>query len=194
MTCKDDCRMSINGWFHCKNAPVHKSLPKKRPDKGLYSNSFLQAQDVDIDLDTWISSIYLEAEAMAEIQRQIEDNSEISLRKFFNDEPFEEVLSNLRYDGLKWNKCGPPNWRCYEVLDESSLPHVLERFLKLFQSKQMFTLLQKFTDLDLSASKATVRYELQRWQPGCYSVSFSGLVTEEESMKHVAAAFGLFGI
>lgn len=172
VTYKDDCRMSINGWFHSKNAPVHKSLDQKRPEKGLYSEASVLAQNIDIDLDTWISSIYLEGDAMAEIQRQIEDNSEISLRKFFNEEPFEELLANLNYDGLKWDRCGPPNWRSYDVLDETNLPHVLERFLKLFQSKNMFSLLQKYTDLDLCKSTSSVRYELQRWKPGCYSVGY----------------------
>lgn len=163
--------MSINGWFHCKNAPIYKTPTRKRPEKGLYSNQMVPAEDIDIDLETWISSIYLEGDAIVEIQRQIEDNSEISLRKFFNEEPLEELLANLQYDGLKWEKCGPLNWRNYEVLDESNLPHVLERFLKLFKSKKMFSLLRKYTDLELDKSTSTVRYELQRWKPGYYSVS-----------------------
>lgn len=171
--------MSINGWFHCKNASIHKSLPRKRPENGLYSLKSFQAQNVDIDLNTWISSIYLEADAMAEIQRQIEDNSEISLRKFFREKPFEEVLANLQYDGLKWDKSGPPNWLSYEVLDESNLPYVLERFLKLFQSKNMFGLLQKYTHLDLCKSTSSIRYELQRWKPGCYSVGQSNTLSWE---------------
>lgn len=164
--------MTINGWFHCKTTPtLYKPPARQRPEKGLYSNRTTPAEDVDIDLETWISSIYLEGEAIAEIQRQIEDNSEISLRKFFNEEPLEELLANLQYDGLKWEKCGPLNWRNYEVLDESGLPHVLERFLKLFKSKKMFSLLRKYTDLELDKPKSSVRCELQRWKPGCYSVN-----------------------
>lgn len=164
--------MTINGWFHCKTPPIYKPPPRKRPETGLYSSQSIAAQNVDIDLEAWISSIYLEGDAIAEIQRQIEDNSEISLRKFFNGEPLDELLSNLQYDGLKWVRCGPLNWRNYEVLDESNLPHVLERFLKLFTSKKMFTLLRKYTDLELEKATSTVRYELQRWKPGCYSVRF----------------------
>lgn len=176
MTHKDDSRMTINGWFHCKDkTSIYKPPVRKRPDKGLYSPQSIVSQNIDIDLETWISSIYLESDAISEIQRQIEDNSEISLRKFFNAEPLEELFTNLQYDGLKWEKCGPPNWRNYDVLDESNLPHVLERFFKLFKSKQMFSLLKKYTDLDLDKPTSTVRYELQRWKPGCYSVRFSQL-------------------
>lgn len=170
VTSKDDSRMTINGWFHCKNLTHHKTLPLKVAEKGLYSNISIPPQNVDIDLATWISSVYLETDAMAEIQRQIVENSEISLRKFFQDEPLKELLSDLRDEELKWEKCGPLNWRNYEVLEEGGLPHVLERFFKLFKSKNMFDLLEKYTGLELGKATSSVRYELQRWKPGFYSV------------------------
>lgn len=52
----------------------------------------------------------------------------------------------------------------------TSLPHSLERFLDLFQSKEMFNLLFKYTELELLSPNASMKYELQRWTPGSYSV------------------------
>lgn len=72
---------------------------------------------------------------------------------------------------VEWRKIGPPNRYSYEVLSSIRLPHSLERFLNLFQSKTMFNLLQKYTDLELTTSTASMKFELQRWTPGSYSVS-----------------------
>lgn len=72
---------------------------------------------------------------------------------------------------LEWKKVGPPNRYSYEVLKSKNLPHSLERFLDLFQSKAMFSLLQKYTDLDLTTPVASMKLELQKWTPGNYSVS-----------------------
>lgn len=72
---------------------------------------------------------------------------------------------------IEWKKVGPPNRYSYEVLNSGTLPHSLERFLDLFQSKTMCGLLQKYTDLELTSATASMKMELQRWTPGSYSVS-----------------------
>lgn len=70
---------------------------------------------------------------------------------------------------------GPPNRRQYEVISNKVMPNIITEMLTMFQSKSMFNLLQDFTDLDLSVDMKpdihpTVRFELQRWKPGFYSV------------------------
>lgn len=72
---------------------------------------------------------------------------------------------------IEWRRVGPPNRYSYEVLNCETLPHSLERFLDLFQSKAMFHLLQKYTDLELTTVGASMKFELQKWTPGSYSVS-----------------------
>lgn len=171
ITCKNDCRMSINGWFHVSTPPVFEIPPFIPPSEGVYGTKAITQQSIDIDLDTWISPYYLNPPAVREIQGQMEEDSEISLRKYFKDEPFNEVLECLQYEGVKWKRVGPPSRRWYEVLVEDHLPHVLDRFLKLFRSSAMFSLLSKYTELELRTDKASMKYELQRWTPGCYSVS-----------------------
>lgn len=72
---------------------------------------------------------------------------------------------------VQWRKVGPPNRFSYEVINLNKLPHILERFLNLMQSTEMFNLLHKYTDLELEKDTAFMRFELQRWAPGSYSVS-----------------------
>lgn len=77
----------------------------------------------------------------------------------------------LKILDICWVKVGPPNRYCYEVMDTKNVPHTIERFISLFQSNKIFSLLQKYTDLELACAKASMKFELQRWTPGCYSVS-----------------------
>ncbi|RZC32276.1 prolyl 3-hydroxylase sudestada1, partial [Asbolus verrucosus] len=79
-------------------------------------------------------------------------------------------LSINESDSLNWVKIGPPNRYCYEIVETNDLPQVLDRFLQLFRSKQMFSLLQRYTGLELAQKNATMKFELQKWSPGCYSL------------------------
>lgn len=99
VTHKNECRMSINGWFHTSKPPIYDNPVSKPPDRGLYSSQRILPQPIDIDLETWISSFYLDQDTMKKIQKHVEDDSEISLRNFFNKEPLHEVLEALNYDG-----------------------------------------------------------------------------------------------
>lgn len=98
MTSLSGCRLSINGWFHTKTSPVFKT-PHYYPLEGLFSNIELKAKEVDIDLESWINEDYLEMGAISLIQKQIEENSEISLKHFFKEESFREILEILQSKG-----------------------------------------------------------------------------------------------
>ncbi|KAF5306979.1 hypothetical protein FQR65_LT07202 [Abscondita terminalis] len=162
---KEDCRMSINGWFHTR-IPLKFNTPTVViPDFGLFSNCNLEPKDVEIDFEFWIESDYLDLETAKSIQQQIEEESEISLQNFLTETAFNKILKELQ-DTLIWTGIGPPNRRSYEVLLEENASPLLKDFINLFSSHQMFDLLKHYSDLDLK----TFRYELQRWVPQCYSL------------------------
>ncbi|KAJ8920215.1 hypothetical protein NQ315_011876 [Exocentrus adspersus] len=166
----NNCRLSINGWFHTKDPPIFHSPIYKPLENGLYGKNYTTAKEVDIELTSWINDDYLEAKAIKLIQKHIEENSEISLRSFLKKESFNEVLRTLKSEDTSWIKVGPPNRYCYEVIDVTNLPHIIERFIDLFQSVKMFNLLKRYTDLDLTGAKASIKFELQRWTPASYSL------------------------
>ncbi|KAK5645035.1 hypothetical protein RI129_006335 [Pyrocoelia pectoralis] len=173
---RDDCRMSINGWFHSKNDLPHKPL-QTTSSGAVFSDNFLKPKMLDFSLESWIHPHYLDYEIIESIQQQIEDESEIALQYFIKADMWQNVVSNLYSSDLKWNKAGPPNRRSYHTLSEDNLPKDLSQFIDMFLSRQMFDLLKKLTDLDLQC----VRYELQRWGPQCYSLlsDYDWLSTQE---------------
>lgn len=98
ITSLGDCRLSINGWFHTKTPPVFETPLYESPD-GLFGKTECKAKEVDIELESWINEDYLEVGAINLIQKQIEDNSEISLKSFFKEESFREILQILQSKG-----------------------------------------------------------------------------------------------
>lgn len=99
VTSLSDCRLSINGWFHTKTPPIFQT-PLYQPLDGLFSRNKFKAKEVDIELESWINEDYLEVEAINVIQKQIEENSEISLKNFFKDESFREISQILQSKGM----------------------------------------------------------------------------------------------
>ncbi|XP_049823656.1 prolyl 3-hydroxylase OGFOD1 isoform X2 [Aethina tumida] len=170
VTSLNDCRMSINGWFHTKVPPVF-DIPEYKPtDSALYGDHYSKAREVDIDLHSWICDDYLDDQSIKVIQQHIEDNSEISLKNYLKQEPFNEILKTLKSDEVTWKRQGPSNRYNYEVLDLTNLPYILDRCISLFQSTEMFSMLHRYTDLELTSPTAVMKFEFQRWTPGCYSL------------------------
>ncbi|KAJ8932550.1 hypothetical protein NQ318_000702 [Aromia moschata] len=162
VTSMNNCRLSINGWFHTKVPPTFETPPFKPLTNGLYSKNVIKAKEVDIDLESWINEDYLEIKAIKLIQKHIEGKLRNFIKKFFQ--------KRIIYRDIQWIKVGPPNRYSYEIIDVKNLPHSIERFLSLFQSTEMFQLLQKYTDLELTSTNASMKFELQRWTPGSYSL------------------------
>lgn len=100
VTSLSDCRLSINGWFHTKTPPIF-DTPSFKPTEGLFSSNELKSKEVDIDLESWINEDYLEIGTINFIQKQIEENSEISLKSFFKGESFSEILHILQSKGIR---------------------------------------------------------------------------------------------
>ncbi|KAF7279201.1 hypothetical protein GWI33_007607 [Rhynchophorus ferrugineus] len=164
------CRLSINGWFHTKDPPVFHTPPYEPLPNSLFSDYRTRPNVVDIELESWINDEYLEPKVVKSIQQYIEENSEISLKQFLKVQCFTEILEQLQSSVVQWIKVGPPNRIAYDIILDQQLPHIVERFLNLFRSTAIFELLQRYTDLDLTTDKATVKFELQRWTPGSYAL------------------------
>lgn len=172
VTSLSHCRFSINGWFHTKVPPIFQTVTYDSPSTGLFSGIGIEARDFDVDLKSWLNDDYFGCDTSKEIQEYFAENSEICLKKFLKTDCFDNITQILASDCVKWKRIGPPNRYNYETLDDSGdVPFVLDRLLGLFQSKKMFGLLGRLTGLELVKKGAMVRTELQRWTPGCYTVS-----------------------
>ncbi|XP_060532413.1 prolyl 3-hydroxylase OGFOD1 [Cylas formicarius] len=166
----NDCRLSINGWFHTKTPPVFKTPEFIPSESSIYGQVAVKAKDVDVDLAFWLDDNYVAPEAIRVIQRHIEEHSEISLRHFFKPNLFDNVVKELRKENVAWQKVYPLNRYSYEIADYKTLPKKIIEFIDIFQSRHMFKLLEKYTELELNSIEATMKFELQRWTPGSYSL------------------------
>ncbi|KAF5298184.1 hypothetical protein FQA39_LY02608 [Lamprigera yunnana] len=162
----DDCRMSINGWFHTKTPLVFNTPLYIKPTYGLFCDITMIPHNIDVDLKLWIQPVYLDPENAQHIQKQMEEDSEISLRNFLTDMAWEQMYNVIQSRELKWVKVGPPNRRSYDILHLDDTPESLLDFLNLFSSQQFFSLLKEYTDLDLKS----YHYELQKWTSESYSL------------------------
>ena len=170
VTVKNFSRLSINGWFHFINLDEEIPPYEVPPDivRGVTSPSIPS----EIELNLWINKNYLGWDNIEKINAQIESSSEISLVNFFMKDKFAEVLDALEaVDESSWRWMGPPNRFNYRYLDESDFPRAVSSFVNLFKSKQMFALMEEYTEINFKVEGALIRYELQKWTSGCYMVS-----------------------
>ncbi|XP_055903162.1 prolyl 3-hydroxylase sudestada1-like isoform X2 [Eupeodes corollae] len=175
-------RMTINGWFHgeINTDTVEDAM---RP---LTKMEFSVPQTKSVELEKVINGTYLKEDCKDHIQKHIEDNSEICLEEFLKPDIFEKIRQELRTnDFLVWTIKGPASGQRYETLDLQTITEPIALLIETFKSKQMFKLLQEYTDLDLAEPRAvapSVSLELQRWSPGCYTVLGDGALCDENTL------------
>jgi Rps23 Pro-64 3,4-dihydroxylase Tpa1-like proline 4-hydroxylase len=161
-------RWSINGWFHGPIAQV------ERCNKPEPTFNFLNPEYTEIDLNLWISKVYLYPGIVKEIQEDVEQESFAFLSDFLKPNVYERLCNELQSDSIKWKFVGPADIRNYEVADEDSLPAFLGEFYKIFRSITVFQLLKNYTELDLVPESESMNpkmtIELQRWSKGCYTL------------------------
>ncbi|XP_022918447.2 prolyl 3-hydroxylase sudestada1 [Onthophagus taurus] len=170
VTQKNFSRYSINGWFHgdVNNkfvAPIY-----KEPTEGLFSTSYDVSKKIPVELSEWIWEDYLDQHHIKSIQNLIEENSEISLPNYFVPTKYLELCNEFENESLKWDMVGPPNRFRYEVLPETEFTKPIKELVDIFKSESMFKLLKCYTELDLDDEKAGIKYEVQRWKSGHYSL------------------------
>lgn len=173
------CRLSINGWFHTKTNPIFETPLFTFLDNSLHGSIKYTASFFDGDLKSWITSTYLDQDVRVDIKDYFEENSEVQLKDFFRPEALSELMDIFSYNDLDWKRMGPPNRFNYDILNTENLPVVLDRFFQLFRSSQMFKMLDSYTGLSLYKKKYSMRFELQRWTPGSYSVNIL-LINQED--------------
>lgn len=93
------CRLSINGWFHVSEVPKFDVPKKENPQVGLFSENLIKALEIDAEIQTWIKEKFLQNHVMDQIQKHIEEYSEISLEGFFIDKKFTDVVNALNNSG-----------------------------------------------------------------------------------------------
>lgn len=190
VNCKNYCRLSINGWFHSAKLPVFETPLYKPPTMGIYSKNALLPVTTDVSIENWVRHDYLNADTVHDIQEQIEESSEISLPNYFLDDKYKKLMETLKSDEVKWKQFGPPNRRNYHVLDEDHLTGFVQEFLNLFRSREMFALLEGYTELELASKTGTMRYELSKWTPGCYSLLSDDYKWQSKSELDLIMYFG----
>lgn len=171
---KDYPRLTIHGWFHGYKDNVYydaDAVKIKRPNVPIFqspnSNSFENSKIINKN--------YLKDSIKAEIQQQIEENSEAGLGEFLTDEFLGFIQSDLANSSLKWTTKGPANQQNYEILDVQSVPKSssLKKLISLVSSKQFFKLIHEYTELDVygkNSKSPTCTVEFQRWKGGCYAL------------------------
>lgn len=169
----DRTRLSVNGWFHgplpeCKNV-----IPNAHIDVHLFS----PIQD-DSSLLAHVNPMYLDPEIQEQISSSFEQDSEILLPDFFDEDFYKEICNCLCSGDFSWELQGPPNRRKYETPCEKTLPLPLTTLMQLMKSKQFFRILGDLTKLELTPFQDNdtailqpqCSYEIQRWQRGFYTL------------------------
>lgn len=170
VTCTDYPRITINGWFYGDEEHIEHPLDKlTSPDTSLSIKNPLKQPSLSLINENYLSSI-----SKAEIQLQIEDNSEIKLEKFFSEDFVQRILEEIKAAN-NWKVKGPAISQYYEYLDLTNLESSssLSKFVNIFKSAEFIKLLHEYTELDIYGPKAKapqLSLELQKWSSGCYSI------------------------
>lgn len=176
ITSADKSRWSINGWFH---GPLTRAKKPERPEPIL---RYVEPESTEIDLNLWISKVYLYPGIIKEIQEDVEQESFAFLSDFLKPDIYEKLSAEIQSENIKWKLAGPADIRKYEVAEEDSLSATLADFCKLFKSITIFQLLKNYTELDLVPEREMMNpkmaIELQRWSKGCYT-----LISDKQNYK-----------
>ncbi|XP_059062378.1 prolyl 3-hydroxylase sudestada1 [Achroia grisella] len=165
-------RLTINGWFHGPPPPPPAAGPAAEPEPVLPLPEPERLNNEVVLLNQWIESTYMTPRNRAQIQTQMERESEVSLRDFFLPEKYQELLQELREPSVRWIPAGPLQARRHAALCAewaAALPahHVLRQVRSLLASTTFARLLADCTDLQLTR---LARLELQRWRAGDYAL------------------------
>lgn len=166
-------RITINGWFHGPSKenqlfPVRSKSPE-------YVVEFISPTRIEgISMDG-INAIYLQHNCKRNIQKHIEDKSEISLESFLNDDNYRAILQHLRQiDESQWIHQGPAHYRNYHKLNVADVKSgAVKDFYNLLGSSKWFSLMYDYTELDLhgrNAKSPSASIEFYRLTHGCYSL------------------------
>ncbi|XP_030023375.1 prolyl 3-hydroxylase sudestada1 isoform X2 [Manduca sexta] len=162
-------RLSINGWFH---GPAPEPEPCARVVTPPPPTLAQRPHSEPVLMNQWVDNTYMSPRSRAQVQAQMERESEVCLRSLLLPDKYQALLDALKQPDIPWERCGPANQRRYsrvpfdwvESLDKE---HPIRSLLKLVSSAVFFRLLVDCTDLTLTGYE---KLELQRWSAGDFSL------------------------
>lgn len=158
--CKDDFRLSINGWFHTDDVkPDVDALEEDLLDRRIEPCpfNFVRPNPLDARLESFFKDYfnpeYLMEKTCLLIKKRFERKSEINLTNFLNKDKFNEINEALkktvsdREHNLE--HVGPYNKRNYMRIRVDKLPQVCKDLYDAFRSELFFMFLSRITGLCL---------------------------------------------
>ncbi|XP_069693460.1 prolyl 3-hydroxylase OGFOD1 [Periplaneta americana] len=173
----DKTRLSVNGWFHGPLPECRDLIQNPQTDMKLYP-----PEKIEEDTLSYVNPMYLDSSVQEQISSSFEQDSEILLPDFFDDNFYKEICDCLCSDDISWEIQGPANRRKYQTPCMKVLPAPLCKVLQIFKSEQFYSLLGDLTKLDLSPVQEHVEgattsalqpkcsYEIQQWQKTFYTL------------------------
>lgn len=191
---EDKARLSISGWFHGPKLPRPPPMVETLPPAVSYGS-------IEEEIFySWFNPLYLAPDVQSDIRKRFEEDSEIELTDFLQDEKYEALVAALKSPTIQWQLLGPANKRRYHQADETNLPPIVQEYLRVIHSDAVFLVLSNLTGLKLhplapmsddeeeggaSGSGANesstsnrdapknpkCRSELRKWQHGSYTLA-----------------------
>ncbi|PIK54108.1 putative 2-oxoglutarate and iron-dependent oxygenase domain-containing protein 1 isoform 1 [Apostichopus japonicus] len=140
---QDKLRLSISGWFHGSSVP----RPETYIEPAGTLSGHLQLQEGLFV--KWMNPCYIDPDSHSQISSTFNEESQIQLPTFFNEDVSEDLAKALRSPEVRWTRRGPPDRRSYEVARTDSYPLILKECLDVMHSELMFLLLSRLTGLKL---------------------------------------------
>ncbi|CAM4522353.1 unnamed protein product [Leuciscus chuanchicus] len=140
---EEKCRLSLSGWFHGPSLP----RPSRYIEPPVPRHTHIP-RDESL-LFEWVNEMYLDPRYQARVQQEFEDNSEICLPSFLQEEKLRQVRSALQSSEIQWERRGRPNKRCYGCAVMQSFPTCVQECWELLSSEPFFILLSNLTGLSL---------------------------------------------
>ncbi|XP_037029083.1 prolyl 3-hydroxylase sudestada1-like isoform X1 [Bradysia coprophila] len=177
-------RITINGWFHGPSNENQSFAGRSKSPE--YVIEYLPPTGIDDVVEFgWINDIYLQDNCKRNIQKHIEDKSEISLESFLKSDDYRAIQQHLiEIDECHWTHQGPAHYRNYDRILIDNVNGPVKDFYNILRSNKWFSLLYDYTELDLygkNSRSPSVSIEFYRLTHGCYSLlnDRSGFFTDD---------------
>lgn len=151
--CRNDVRLSINGWFHCD-----KPTGSFGEDHTIEPCPYRFHRPIALDdrlekfFKEFINQEYLMERTCYMIRKKFKRNSEINLINFLTKEKYQEISGALKEaasNEANLSLVGPYNKRNYKRIHLDKLPQACRDLYDAFKSELFFMLLSRLTGLDL---------------------------------------------
>ena len=155
--CKDEPRLSINGWFHLAEPRLvdnidTASMRTIEPSPFNFVRPTPLDERVEKFFKECINNEYLMGKTRYLIRKKFKRNSEINLSNFLVREKFLEISDALKKAASDKDNLlliGPYNKRNYKRVKLDNLPQICKDLYDAFRSELFFMLLSRLTGLEL---------------------------------------------